>query len=97
MTRQLSTVEKTGTTIVNISTRTEATIIGSYVGGFVVERTEDGSKAMLPFENIDAWEVPFQCDKRVDGRCLCRTVVEVGEYCPEIMDEGEDVDRRRGF
>jgi len=59
MSTPLSTCEKTGTKIMHRSQPTEATIVGSYPGGFRVQVTEDGQvrDLMLPFRNIDQWVV----------------------------------------
>ncbi|KXH70043.1 MAG: hypothetical protein AM326_12415 [Candidatus Thorarchaeota archaeon SMTZ-45] len=55
--RPLTTVEKIGTVVRNIKTDSRAEIIGSYPDGFVVYLHSEKSKKMLPFKNIDMFEV----------------------------------------
>jgi len=62
MTRSLQTVENQGTVIREIGSRdprtlTTATIVGAYPGGFVVEIQYSNERLMLPFSQIDHWEV----------------------------------------
>ena len=55
--RNLTTCEKRGTIIKHELIGTIATIVGSYVGGFVVACKEDGVRRMLPFTITDDYVV----------------------------------------
>jgi hypothetical protein len=53
--RELTTCENRGTQIIHNTVGTQAEIVGSYKGGFIV--LANGAKFKLPFSNTQNWSV----------------------------------------
>lgn len=54
--RELTTVEKHGTEIKNLTAGTRGKIVGTYMGGFKVYVPKEKKTLGLPFSNVKDWE-----------------------------------------